>query len=183
MSEKRDKIEILLYLLTGTFFGFLLSILVESPFAGDVLVGVVTFLLVVVTLWYAHSTHRIAKTAAFVELFKLLQQEDIRKARDTLIGKWKKGEDFKGWSKGEKNKAEKVCYSYSLAGRMVSKGLIELDLIKDWRDSITKCYEAAEAMIKEYRKERGGEYWNGFDYLYDKVQGQEVKSTLSLIQR
>lgn len=61
MSRKRDKVEILLYLITGAFFGFLLSVFAKLPYDANILVAIATLTLVIITLWYAYSTHKLVK--------------------------------------------------------------------------------------------------------------------------
>ena len=106
------------------------------------------------------------KVSAFISVCQYLQKEDARKARDILIKVL--GKDFKDWSKEEIEAAEKSCSTYDIAGIMVSKKLIEKDLILDeWRNSIIKCWEAAKPMIIEYRKDRGEDFWDDFEKLYE----------------
>lgn len=108
---------------------------------------------------------RSRKVAAFTNLSQFLQKEEIREARRILIGISTK--DFKSWTRHEVEEAEKVCSTYDVAGIAVSKKLIEKDLVvNEWRDSIIKCWEAAEPMIIEYRKERGMDFWDDFGKLY-----------------
>ncbi|MCX5886218.1 MAG: hypothetical protein NT096_09975 [Proteobacteria bacterium] len=39
-----------------------------------------------------------------------------------------------------------------------------------WGDSIIKCYEAAGELIKEYRQQRGDDFWNNLDRLYKRTK-------------
>ncbi len=107
---------------------------------------------------------RSRKVTAFVSLSQFLQEEATRKARGILIDA--SGEKFNDWSKEEIEAAEKACSTYDVAGIMLSKKLIEKDLLMEWRDSIIKSWEAAEPMIIEYRKSRGKDYWDDFEKLY-----------------
>jgi len=163
----------------------------EIPFFISIVNLLILLFLTGFTWWYARSTKKLAEVAkaeldqlikerritAFIELTKLLEQDDIRKARGTLIKIGKSGKQFKDWSKEEKEEVEKVCYSYSVAGILVSEELIEKDLvIQGWHDSITKCREAADPMIIEYRRERGEDFWNGFENLYKMAKELTKKS-------
>jgi hypothetical protein len=116
---------------------------------------------------------RARKATAFADISQFLQREEIRKARGILIGIPKK--DFKNWTNKEIEAAEKACHTYDVAGIMVFKKLIEPDLIAaEWRHSIIKCWEAAEPMITEYRKERGEDLWDAFELLYKQAKAIEM---------
>ncbi len=109
---------------------------------------------------------RAGQTDAFRNLIELLQREDIREARNVLIEELSK-KDFKNWSKDERRQAEKACHTYNTAGVMAARNLPEKDFIaKKNRSSIIKCWRAAQPMIKEYRKERGEDFWEDFEELY-----------------
>jgi len=113
------------------------------------------------------------KVAAFMTLSQFLQQDEVRKARRTLIGIL--GKEFEDWSKEEIEEAEKVCSTYDVAGIAVSKNLIEGDLVvNEWRDSLIKCWEAASPMIMEYRKKRGKDFWDDFEKLYEMAKKIEA---------
>lgn len=115
---------------------------------------------------------RSRKVAAFTDISQFLQREEIRKARRTLFEISEK--NFKDWSIEEREEAEKACHPYDLAGIMVSEKLIEEGLIvKKWRYSIIRCWEAAKPMIMEYRKDRGKDFWGDFEWLYERAK--EIK--------
>ena len=116
---------------------------------------------------------RSRKVTAFMNLSQFLQREEIREARRILIGT--SGKNFGDWSKEEIEAAEKACSTYDVAGIMVSKKLIERDLVvNEWRDSIIKCWEAAKPMIEEYRKKRGKDFWDDFEKLYKEAMKIET---------
>jgi len=116
---------------------------------------------------------RSRKVTAFMNLSQFLQREEIREARRILIGT--SGKNFEDWSKEEIEAAEKACSTYDVAGIMVSKKLIEKDLVvNEWRDSIIKCWEAAKPMIEEYRKKRGKDFWDDFEKLYKEAMKIET---------
>jgi len=149
-----------------------------------------TGILVIVTAWYAYSTSKQAKlmaeqtkymlkerrTTAFIEISRLLQEEEIRKARRYLLDILSK-KPYEKWTKEtDKNEVEKVCYSYSLVGTLVSKELIDEDLIVEgWHNSIKECWEAAEPMVDEYRyrEDCGPDFWKGFQDLNEKAISYE----------
>ncbi len=106
---------------------------------------------------------------AFINLIQVLQKEDIREARRILIEKVAKKE-YKDWSLDERKQSERVCHTYDTAGIMSSKKHIDGKLVvANWHDSITKCWEAAKPMIMEHRKERGKDFWDNFEELYNEA--------------
>lgn len=116
---------------------------------------------------------RSRKVTAFMDLYQFLQREEIRKARGVLIGI--SGKNFIDWSNEEIKAAEKASHTYDVAGMMVSEKLIEEDLVVNERqDSIIKCWEAAKPMIMEYRKNRGEDFWDDFERLYEKAKKIET---------
>jgi len=129
--------------------------------ASMALIILVTAIFAVLQLW---EIKRSRKVTAFVSLSQFLQEEATRKARGILIGA--SGKKFNDWSKEEIEAAEKVCSTYDVAGIMLSKKLIEKDLLMEWRDSLIKSWEVAKPMIIEYRKTRGKDYWDDFENLY-----------------
>ena len=134
------------------------------------LVILITAILAILQL---RENSRSRKVTAFISLYQFLQQEEIRKARGILIG-ISRG-NFKDWSKEDIEASEKACHTYDVAGIMVSKKLIEEDLVvNEWRDSIIKCWEAAKPMILEYRKERGEDFWDDFERIYEKANKIET---------
>jgi len=117
--------------------------------------------------------------SAFMELSRFLQREEIRKARGILIN-IPKDRNLEDWSVEEREAAEKASHTYDVAGIMVFKKLIEEDLIvNEWRDSIIKCWEAAEPMIMEYRKGRGEDFWDAFEMLYERAKKIEIAHNMA----
>ncbi len=134
------------------------------------LVILITAILAVLQL---REVSRSRKVTAFTDISQFLQREEIREARRTLFEI--SGRNFKDWSKEEIEAAEKACHTYDVAGIMVFKKLIEKDLIvNEWRYSIIKCWEVAKPMIIEYRKERGKDYWDDFEWLYERAKGIKI---------
>lgn len=116
------------------------------------------------------------KFTVFMNLSEFLQREDIREARGTLMENIVKKENFRDWTKEDIEKAEKVCTSYNFAGEMVPK-FIDKDMVVPGRwDSIIKCYEAAQPMIKEYKSQRQKDFWTDFDRLYKMAKEYEIMS-------
>ena len=129
-------------------------------------------LIILVTVLFAafqlRENQKYRKATAFIGVYEFLQEEYTCKSRGILISLLKSKKNFKEWSKKEIEACEKVCKVYNFAGIMVSKKLVEKDLIvNEWRNSIIMCWEAAKPMLAEYRKSRGEEYWYNFDKLYE----------------
>jgi len=106
------------------------------------------------------------------ELIRYLQSEDMRLARRILIVDiGETGGSYSNWIKIPKlrDAAEQVCAAYDMVGIMLKRGLIDEDLVDEWQDSITKCYNAAKPMIDEYRGRSGPSYYKHFKYLYGVV--------------
>jgi len=116
------------------------------------------------------------KANIFMNIAQFLQREHIREARGTLIKTSRREKDFNKWTDEEKGSAEQACSTYNVAGIMVKRNLIEPDfVVKEWNDSIIKCWEAAQPMVEEYRKTRGRTFWNDFEELYKKAK--ELKTS------
>lgn len=112
------------------------------------------------------------KQTAFINLINLVQNEDARAARTYLFGELK---SKKRWSRDDEKIAEKACHPYDSVGQMVTRGLIEEDLVLGWWDSIVKCWEISEKMIMKYRKTRGNDFWGEFEKLYIKAKAIKEK--------
>lgn len=127
--------------------------------------GLVIVITATLALLQLNEVSKSRKITAFMNICQFLQSEDIRRARGILIKTSEKG--FKDWSEEEIGAAEKVCSTYDIAGAMVTKKLIEKDLVAyEWRDSIIKCWEAAKPMVNKYRETRGRDYWHSFEKIY-----------------
>jgi len=121
-----------------------------------------TFLMV----WYSAIN---LKHAAFVYLTQLLQDEDIRQARKVVIDRLSQ-KDYRQWLDVEKDDAEKVIYTYDIAGIMLSKRSIDIHLLQRWRDSIIKCWEVLQPMVEDYRQKRGKDWTKDYEKLYKKLK-------------
>ncbi len=141
--------------------------IVGNFLSSSTFVSLVLLTTAVIALWQFREISKSRKVVAFIELYKFLQNEDLRSARRTLIKLYRKGIKFKDWSDDEVREAEKVCQSYDLAGIMLKYKLIDKSVVvNERRDSIIKCWEAAKPMIELYRQERGEDFWDGFELLY-----------------
>ena len=120
-------------------------------------------------VWQIREIRKQRSVEAFVSVVEILQAEDVREARHTLLTMPRKKLD--DWTEEEKKAAEKVCSTYDTVGLMVYKGLVKPDMVAhEWRDSIVKCWEAAHPMISKYSDERGRDYWDDFKRLYERAE-------------
>ena len=121
----------------------------------------------IIALWELREIKRSRQINAFLDVYNFLQNEDTRKARGILINLGKSRKKFNDWTPEEINEAEKVSQTYDAVGVMISNKFIAKKLIiKEWRNSIILCWEAAEPMIKKYQKMRGTDFQDDFERLY-----------------
>lgn len=90
----------------------------------------------------------------------------MRNARATLIGL--KNKSFESWSPQEVEAADLALRKYNFVAIMVSNRLIPARFIlPELSTSLVLCWEAAQPMIKKYRNERGTNYWEKLEVLYN----------------
>jgi len=150
LSRKRDNVEILLYLITGAFFGFLLSIFVKLPYEANVLVAIATFTLVIVTLWYAFSTHKLVK-----QPINLMTIKGIYAPLNDEATKIQKQIDDYGWSLID-NQGWPISLNpitsikekafYVLADKSIRKS------VEEWQVQAKKYFETREILAKEIQR-------------------------------
>lgn len=138
MSRKRDKVEILLYLITGAFFGFLLSVFAKLPYDANILVAIATLTLVIITLWYAYSTHKLVKQPIDLLLINEIYSplNTIMISQKRLINRYEEAN-----LRSIQNIRKKVWY-YSV-NESISKS------IEEWKDQVEKYEEIRRRLIKE----------------------------------
>jgi len=109
-----------------------------------------------------------AKDQNLIVLINHLQENEVRKARRTVINKlhllqlseWIGIDDYE-------DAAGLVCSTYDVAGIMIKKGLVDSEPILDnWGRSIIWCYQILVRYIVERRKASGDKYWDDFVNLY-----------------
>jgi len=111
---------------------------------------------------------------AFSTIASTLYEQKVRMARRTLMRNSKS--DFTSWTQKEIDDAEITCVKYDVVGTMVRNKMIDLKMvIKKWRNSLIECYEHAQPMITAYRKNRGNDFWEDFQWLYNKAK--EIKTS------
>jgi hypothetical protein len=99
----------------------------------------------------------------------MLDDEKVRMARRTLMKIT--NDDFTSWTQEEIDHAEIACSKYDTVGIMVRHGIVDHKMVtREWRNSIIRCWEHAQPMITTYRKDRGSDFWNDFQWLYDRAK-------------
>ncbi len=132
--------------------------------------ALVILIAAIIALLQLNEIRKARRVDALVNLVQFLQNEDTRKARGILIEELSEKE-FKNWSEDERKQAEKPCHTYNFAGIMDAQKFVEKDFIaKKWRNSVIRCWEAARPMIEEYRVDRGSDFWEDFEALYNKAK-------------
>src|SRR5690242_17584257 len=94
----------------------------------------VVYFLQLRAMWHA------TRGQIFVSITQILQSQDVRKARDTLI-KSLSQKPLQEWNQDEEMIAATVCSTYNTAGVFLTANLIELKLVKGWGASARRCFE------------------------------------------
>jgi len=137
--------------------------------------ALVILITAIFAVWQLNEMRKSRQLDAYINIVQILQNEEIRGARRTLISKLTK-KDFEEWTEEDRNQAEKVCHTYDTVGMMSLEKHIDSKLVTaGWHYSITTCWEACCPMIKEYRKTRGEDYWDNFEKLNKMAQQYEQK--------
>lgn len=106
---------------------------------------------------------------AFSTIATMLDDDKVRMARRTLMNVSKS--DFTSWTQKEINDAEIACSRYDSVGIMVRHGMVDHKMVtKEWRNSIIRCWEHAQPMITAFRKDRGSDFWDDFQWLYGRAK-------------
>ena len=106
---------------------------------------------------------------AFSSIATMLDDDRVRNARYTLMSISQN--DFTKWTEKEIDNAAKACSTFDTVGIMVSNGIIDHKMVtREWRYSIIECWEHAQPMIAAYRKQRGKDFWDDFEGLYNKAK-------------
>ena len=111
---------------------------------------------------------------AYMSIVSQLQVPEIREARRFLMMEMANKKEFSCWQESEIVKCERVCAAYDTVGQLLRQGAAHPEMVVDhWHSSIVKCWEAALPMITEYRKARGEDYWDEFEWLYGQAKERE----------
>lgn len=83
--------------------------------------------------------------------------------------------DFSKWTDEQKRMAEIACTTYDILGIFLKRTKVDLQFVtSEWQDSIIKCWEKALPMTKAYRSNRGNDYWNDFQWLYEMAKKSKI---------
>lgn len=106
---------------------------------------------------------------SFTNLVKIVQGEEIREARGFIFKKLENIK-YKYWNDEDKENAEKVCHTYDTIGIMLKNGLINIELLRPWRYSVSECWKIVKPLVEDYRTKRGNDFWTGIEYLAEKLE-------------
>ena len=135
----------------------------------DALSTVIILVTAIVVYYQLREMRRATVATAFSSIAEFLQSKEVRDARGVLMRISE--EDFTKWKDNEKESAEVACSTYDVIGIILQQEVIDHKMVTlPWRDSIVRCWEKAQPMIKFYRKERGEDFWKGFQGLYEKCE-------------
>jgi hypothetical protein len=132
---------------------------------GTVVTSVVIAVSVGFLLWQVRELRRATYAQVFANVVRVLQEEEVRKARRILFGL--KGRPLEKWTEEERLTAERVCQSYDSVGIMVRIGLLPKAIVtRNWGDSLVRSWDAARPLVSYYRVERPDpELWDDFEWL------------------
>jgi len=116
-----------------------------------------------------------AQNAIF--LIQVLQRSDTREARRRLLELEKS--PYGEWSNEDKAFASDAINPYEIAGILIRQKLVEEDLIvRNWRVSILKSFNAAGPLIHEARTAWDPRYWKNFEWLAGKAAQMRLEDPL-----
>jgi hypothetical protein len=119
---------------------------------------------------------------AFLGVVSILQRQEVREARRVLLGIKPPGKALDQWTQDEKDQAEIACSTFDTVGILLRRNIIDRKMVvAEWRDSIGKCWDMAQPIIKEYRNQRGNDYWDDLANL--QAARNRAKKILELIKR
>jgi hypothetical protein len=141
----------------------------SAVFTGLIILGSV-----IVLLRQTRELKRATHAQAYFTALEYLQNDKVRFARKKLMEFG--GKPLHSWLEPEKWTAEKVCQSFDSVAIMVRHGMLPKELIiENWMDSLIRCWAAAEQLVNDYRKIRGPEYWDDFEWLANEARKRRKK--------
>jgi len=134
------------------------------------LLGTIIILITAIfVLFQLREMKRATIAQAFFAIVSYLQTLECREARKILIKLDEK--DFTKWTDEQIKNAEIACSTYDGVGILLQKKVIDHRMITaEYRNSISRCWEHAQPMIESYREERGKDFWDGFEWLYENAK-------------
>ena len=99
-----------------------------------------------------------------------LQDEQIRAARGRVFEL--QGKPLEQWTPDDIAMAERVCYSYDVAGIMVRYKVLPKQLIVDnWEASLRTLWTICRPLAEKYRNERDApNFWDNFEWLASEAE-------------
>ncbi len=125
----------------------------------------IIFITAVIAISQLSEMKRATIAQAFSTVLAHLQLEETRQARRVLMHI--READFSKWTQEQIDKAEIACSTYDVVGILLKRKVIDPRMVTaEWHVSIIRCWERALPMTKSYRRDRGPDYWNDFEWLY-----------------
>ncbi len=123
---------------------------------------VITALIAVIQL---REMKRATIAQAFATILTYLRAPEAREARRVLVHT--EQADFSKWTDEQIQKSELACSTWDAIGILLRREVVDPKMVtKEWRDSITRCWEHAVPMTMEFRRDRGFDFWDDFEWLY-----------------
>jgi hypothetical protein len=137
----------------------------------QVAIAVILLFTAAVYLFILRESRKATSAAMFKAAIDILQEENVRKARHTLINQLS-NKILSTWTDSEIREAEIVCNTYDSIGAMVQHKLIpQKYVVKHWGFSLQKTWQAVQPLVKKYRAEREFEdQWHNYEWLATKSE-------------
>jgi len=121
---------------------------------------------------------RATYAAAFKAVYEILQTDDLRAARRTVMVSLA-GKPFESWTDEEKLIADKVCASYDVVAIMVRHGMVPADVVaENWGDSLRRTWRVVSPFINANRVQRNSRgLWDDYEWL----AGQAIKFQKTMV--
>ena len=104
-----------------------------------------------------------------------LSRDELRQNRKFLI-EWAGENRRKPLDEKEREKVDTACSAYDVLAILIYDGTVPKEVfVGNWRNSISRCFEAVAPLLKQYRVSgdplyRDANYWKNFERLYNEVK-------------
>jgi hypothetical protein len=130
---------------------------------------IIILITAIFVLFQLKEMKRATIAQAFFVIVSYLQTPECREARKVLIKLNEK--DFTKWTDEQIKNAGIACSTYDGVGILIRKKVIDHRMVTvEYRNSIICCWEHARPMIESYREERGNDFWDDFEWLYENAK-------------